>query len=144
MRKTRMTEIGLRSGALIDRLTITYTDSTGKTIIKHGGDGGSDRGSLQLLKDDTITEIDGRFGSRLDYVHFKTKNGRELSGGNPSGGLPFSSRTEKNGKPWTLDTSNGEFVIGLRGRSGVEIDSLEVISATLQPAKWEKPPQNNT
>jgi hypothetical protein len=145
MRKTRMTEIGLRSGALIDRLTITYTDSTGKKfIIKHGGDGGSDRGSLQLLKDDTLTKIDGRFGSRLDFVKFVTKNGRELSGGNPFGGLPFSSRTEKNGEPWKLDTSNKEFVMGLRGRSGVEIDSLEVISATLQPAIWEKPPQNNT
>jgi hypothetical protein len=145
MRKTRMTEIGLRSGALIDRLTITYTDSTGKkVIIKHGGNGGSDQGSLQLLKDDTITEINGRFGSRLDYVYFKTKNGRELSGGNPSGGLPFSSRPGKNGEPWTLDTSNGEFVIGFCGKSGIEIDSLEVISATLQPAQWEELPQNNT
>ena len=126
-RKMRIAEIGLRGGNRVDRLTVTYTDAADqRTTVSHGGDGGSDKGSLKLIEGETIVKVAGRSGLRLDQVTFTSSQERSLTAGVDSGGSPFGA--------W--EVPQGSFVMGFKGRSGKEIDALQVIYASLTPARW--------
>lgn len=126
-RKTRITAIGLRGGDHVDRLSVTYSDSTGRQdTLSHGGNGGADQGTLQLLEGEGLSQIAGRSGARLDRVVFATSGGRSIAAGSASGGSPFG--------PWLVP--DGAFVMGFKGRCGAEIDALQVIYASLTPARW--------
>lgn len=126
-RRMRIAEIALRGGNRVDRLTVTYVDAAGRReTVSHGGGGGSDRGSLKLTEGETLSQVAGRSGSRLDKVVLTSSGGRGLVAGDESGGSAFG--------PWVLP--QGSFVMGFKGRSGAEMDALQVIYGSLTPARW--------
>ncbi|BCH65364.1 hypothetical protein RvVAT039_25800 [Agrobacterium vitis] len=124
-RKTRVSAIGLRTGNRTDQLRTSYIDDTGQFSTKtHGGGGGSDRGTLQILEGQFITRISGRSGNRLDQVQFQISDGRGIGGGG-GGGSAFD---------WS--PPSGSFVMGFSGRSGNEVDRLQVYYGKFKPASW--------
>ncbi|ARJ64978.1 hypothetical protein WV31_04500 [Magnetospirillum sp. ME-1] len=125
-RKTRIMSIGLRSGERTDQLRTTYMDDTGQQQTKsHGGTGGSDRGTLQLLPDQFVTRVWGRSGAKLDQLNIQISDGRVIGGGGGGGG----------GYSWTPPAGN--FVLGFKGRCGAEVDGIQVVYANFKPAVWK-------
>lgn len=124
-RQTRITAIGLRTGARTDQLRTTYMDNSGQQQTKsHGGTGGSDRGTLQLLEGQFVTKVWGRSGAKLDQVNFQISDGRTIGGGGGGGGA------------YTWSTPAGSFVLGFKGRCGAEVDGIQVTYANFKPATW--------
>lgn len=125
--KTRISSIGLRTGARTDQLRTTYASDNASDETKvHGGNGGGDQGTLQLLPGQFVTKVWGRSGSRVDQLHIQITGGNQI-GGSGGGGGPYD---------WTPPA--GAFVLGFAGRSGAEIDAIKVSYAKFNPAKWNK------
>ncbi|MFN9619325.1 MAG: jacalin-like lectin [Synechococcaceae cyanobacterium] len=125
--RTRILSVGLRSGSRIDQLRTTYTSATSSEPIamNHGSrDGGSDRGTIDLIEGMFVSSISGRAGSRVDQLQISS-GGLSIAGGG-SGGSPFA--------PWS--PPDGAIVLGFRGRSGSELDQIGVVCARLLPADW--------
>jgi len=97
-------EIGLRTGDRVDQITVNG--------VAHGGNGGSDRGSITLDDDEYICKVSLRSGDRLDAVTFTTNKQRSVGGGGTGG----SSATLENIR-----------VLAIGGRSGTEVDNLSIM-----------------
>jgi hypothetical protein len=121
---TRVAAVGLRTGGLVDRLSTTYENVGGSWETRHGGGGGEDRGTLQLLPGQFITGVTGRSGGRVDHLKITISDGRTLEGGGGGGG-PFS---------WSVPS--GSFVLGFAGRSGANLDRIQVIFGAFRPSIW--------
>ncbi|MDC7225007.1 MAG: hypothetical protein PQJ60_14760, partial [Spirochaetales bacterium] len=102
--KQNIKEIGLRTGSRVDQIRING--------VEHGGDGGSDLGSISLGNDEYINRIDLRSGSEIDKVIFTTNEGHSIGGGGDGGG------------PSTLENIR---VIAIGGRSGSRVDKLNIM-----------------
>jgi len=97
-------EIGLRTGSRVDQIRINGE--------KHGGNGGTDRGSLTFDDNEYISRVRIRSGSEIDFVDFITNKERSISGGGDGG------------KSHELENIR---VIAIGGRSGSRVDKLEIL-----------------
>eukprot|EP00966_Prymnesium_polylepis_P099283 2299600-Prymnesium_polylepis.1 len=75
----RIVSICVRTGALVDRIVIEYSDGTHDA---HGGHGGEWRRPLKLQPGEYITGVCGHAGDGLDSITFTTSRGvtREFAG----------------------------------------------------------------
>jgi hypothetical protein len=124
--RTRITALKLRAGSRVDQIEITYGGDHGETVERHGGMGGSEGPTARLLEGETITEVSGRFGSRIDQLTITTSAGQKVSGGSMGGTHVFR-----------FTPPPGSFIVGFSGRSGSGLDSLVIHTASFQPAEWE-------
>jgi len=124
--RTRIGALKLRAGARIDQLEITYTGESGEKVERYGGMGGSEGPTIRLREGETITEVSGRYGSRIDQLTITTSGGQKVSGGGMGGTHVFR-----------FTPSAGSFIVGFSGRSGSGLDSLVIHTAAFQPAEWE-------
>ncbi len=90
-----LTEIVVRSGAIIDNITFVY----GKKHYSHGGNGGSAR-KFVLERDEFIVAVKGthtRFCNMdcISSLSFTTSNGRDFSVGNAGPANKFEFRAPK-------------------------------------------------
>jgi hypothetical protein len=97
-------EVGLRTGSRVDQIRIN-----GAT---HGGDGGDDRGSITLGRDEYISRVDIRCAREVDYVKFTTNAGNSVAGGG-DGGDPAAL--------WDIR------VIAIGGRCADRVDKLDIM-----------------
>lgn len=74
---TEVSSLGLRSGDLVDAIIING--------IRYGGTGGRATPEYTLAEDDYINHIDVRYGDKVDFLRFKSKQGVQLSGGGSGG-----------------------------------------------------------
>lgn len=123
-KQTCITALKLRSGSRVDQLSVTYQNIDKQWVAVHGGSGGGEGSILQLLAGQFVTKVWGRSGSRVDQVNFQITDGRTVGGGG-SGGGAFS---------WA--PPDGNFVMGFQGRSGSELDCIQVWYAHFNPANW--------
>jgi len=113
---TRVSEITIRSGSLIDNIRVSYV-YRGQTFTKsHGGNGGSAR-TLRLDSNEYITEFGGRSGSYVDSIYIKTNTGRLMRWGGAGGENSFRFKASRENP-----------IVGFWGRSGSLIDAIGVIS----------------
>lgn len=126
--QTRISALQMRSGARIDKLSVTYQNSTGTWTAEHGGDGGGLGNKLTLMAGQFVTRISGRSGARVDHLTFTITNGSTLDGGGNGGG-PFD---------WSVP--GGSFLLGFSGRSAAELDRIQFVYGSFAPATWVAPP----
>lgn len=110
------TTVALRSGARVDRMSLTLA---GGTTLTHGGTGGT-ASSLTLGSDEYVTsaylcqgQTDGH--SRIFYARFTTNLGRALAGGTTTSDCV------------TRTAPSGWQIAGFHGRSGDEVDKIGFI-----------------
>ena len=114
-----ITEIVIRSGAIIDGIGASFSDGT---TSFYGGDGGGLH-RLVLKSGECITEVTVVYGKLVTGLTFTTNTGRTLSRGGPGsillGGLNSSVVTLK---------APGRFyaLVGLSGRFGKYLDAIQV------------------
>lgn len=108
----RLYAIGIRSGTLIDAITVWYLNADGTiyTSGKSGGNGGSYYVQY-FAADEYIYQVNGRSGQSLDQLTFYT-NHKSFSYGGTGGG------------PFSVAVPSGYQVFGFFGRSGTVIDQL--------------------
>lgn len=116
----RIQTVRMRTGSRVDQLSVTYNDGT----RTHGGGGGSERETLQLLDGQFVIRLNGRSGARVDQLHVTITDNRSTGGGGDGGGA------------FDWDVPPGAFVLGFRGRSGAELDAVGVTYAHFNPASW--------
>jgi hypothetical protein len=124
--RTRISALKLRAGSRVDQLEVTYAGETGEKVEHHGGMGGSEGATTRLREGEVITEVSGRFGSRIDQLTITTSRGQKVSGGGMGGTHVFR-----------FTPPPGSFIVGFSGRSGSGLDSLVIHTAAFQPAEWE-------
>jgi hypothetical protein len=118
-RRLRLVEVGLRTGSRVDQIRLRYAgDGEPLAAEVHGGDGGSDRGSLQLGPGVNLRRIEGLSGTRVDR--------QRIGGGGDAGDRPID---------WTVP--EGSVVLGFSGRSGRELDALRAVVARFGPLIWQ-------
>ncbi|WP_437973996.1 jacalin-like lectin [Sorangium sp. So ce295] len=107
----QLVQVKIRSGRRIDSIQGVWTTPAGSRVTgeSHGTGGGSLQ-SFTLEPGEYITRIDGRAGSRVDQLKFRTSKGRVHGPYGGSGGTPF--------------TISNVQVGGFFGRSGEELDSI--------------------
>jgi hypothetical protein len=123
--QSSIANVQLRSGGYVDALIVTYQTNKGSQQFKHGGDGGNLSALLTLLPGQFVTRIFGRSGEYVDNLTVQLSDGRTVGGGGGGGG------------PYDWSVPSGSFVLGFSGRSGGYLDQIQVIYATLAPAKWQ-------
>ncbi|MCX4029274.1 hypothetical protein H0A36_07305 [Endozoicomonas sp. SM1973] len=101
--KQAVRELGLRTGSRVDQIRING--------VAHGGNGGSDQGSITLGFDEYINKLRIRSGAEVDYVQFFTNLDRQIGGGGDGGG------------PSELENIR---VLSIGGRSGSRVDKLNI------------------
>ena len=101
--KSIIQEIGLRTGSRVDQIRINGE--------AHGGNGGSDQGSITLSDDEYINKINVRSGSEVDYVEFSTNLNNTIGGGGSGGSQTLLEDIR---------------VIAIGGRSGSRVDKLNI------------------
>lgn len=109
---SRIYAMAIRSGALIDRITIWYMTSNGTIYV--GGDRGGNGGGYYLqffAADEYIYYVAGRSGLYLDHLTMYTNRKWFSYGGN--GGSPFAASV-----PY------GYQILGIFGGSGIYIDRI--------------------
>jgi len=109
---SRIYAIAIRSGAVIDRLTIWYITETGTIYL--GLDNGGNGGSYYLhyfSYDEYIYYVFGRSGGYVDHLSFYTNKKSFSYGG--SGGSPFA-----------VGVSNNNQILGFYGASGTLLDRI--------------------
>jgi hypothetical protein len=74
---TLVNEIGLRTGNVVDQIRVS-----GKVW---GRDGGDDRGSITLEKDEYVSKVELRACKALDYINLTTNKGRTFGAGGDGG-----------------------------------------------------------
>ena len=94
-RSKRVVSVAVRTGDLVDRIELHYSDGT---YFACGGNGGKWRRPLHLNPGEYLVRVDGRKGDFLDAVRFTTNLGttREFVG-RLGGGLPFTMPAIPNG-----------------------------------------------
>jgi hypothetical protein len=110
----------IRSGSVIDSITLIYLDgSNGLALVKHGGDGGPTETKLGLKPNEFITEISGRTGAFVDSLTIETNLGARVGAGG-SGGGPVE------GYELPPDTDRPQEVIAFFGASRTVIDRIGI------------------
>ncbi|HZD88785.1 MAG TPA: jacalin-like lectin [Pseudolabrys sp.] len=122
--QTRISAIQLRSGKRIDKLITTYANTSTSWTTEHGGNGGGLSNKLNLKYGNVVLNVDGRSGSRVDHLTFKTSNGDVLDGGGDGGGA------------FSFALPGGSFLLGFAGRSGSELDQIQFVYGNFLPARW--------
>jgi hypothetical protein len=122
--QTHVTGLQLRSGARIDKLIVTYQNTSASWTVEHGGNGGDLGNKVTLMLGQYVTAISGRSGSRVDHLTLTTSNGDRVDGGR-DGGSPF-----------TESIPSGAILIGFAGRSGSELDQIQFVYGKLDKADW--------
>ena len=136
-RRRRLVRIGLRSQARVDQIRLRYRqDSGGFNPVEdweevHGGEGGSDRGTVELADGVVIRRIEAKTGTRVDKLLLTTSDGQRLGGGGEKGNRPLD---------WAPPA--GTVVLGFSGRSQAELDSLRPVIARFDPLSWEPVAEN--
>lgn len=111
----RLMSITLAGGAVIDSIQCRWQlpNGTIKEGERHGGSGGSLYPPIVLAKDEVITQVSGRCGTRVDSLTFTT-NYRKYG---PYGG--------GGGSDFVLTPVTG-WVVGFSGRSGGVLDAIGI------------------
>lgn len=136
-RRRRLVKVGMRCGNRVDQIRLHYqqepTESPDATIKeKHGAmsdKGGYDKGEIELASGVSIQRIEAKTGvpgGRVDRLWLTTSDGQRIGGGGNAG------NTELDWRP-----APGEVLLGFRGWSGSELDSLCAVIATFGPLRWE-------
>jgi hypothetical protein len=121
----------------VDQIRLHYqqepTESPDATIKeKHGAmndKGGYEKGEIELASGVSIQRIEAKTGvpgGRVDRLWLTTSDGQRIGGGGNAG------NTELDWRP-----APGEVLLGFRGWSGSELDSLCAVIATFGPLRWE-------
>jgi hypothetical protein len=113
----RVARVTIRSGAYVDSVQITHERPDGSlvTFDHHGGFGGGEQ-NLDLLANEHIVRVNGRFGAYIDHITILTNFGRFITGGGGGGAVDFS-----------FDAPAGFEIEGFIGRSGIYVDAIGVI-----------------
>lgn len=111
-------ELAMRAGSRIDRVKVTYSNDS---VVYHGGEGGSFK-SIALSETHTLQkmEVCKAYTSKYDattvhYIKFTLSDGTTLAGGTRSNSCV------------TLKSDQGYPIVGFRGGSGAELDSIGII-----------------
>ena len=118
---TRVTEVRIRSGEMIDAIQMVYETISGSSMDAglHGGSGGR-LNYFRLDADEYITGISGRCGDLIDSLRIHTnKKTSPLFGG--SGG----------NRDYQILVPGGTEAVGFTGRSGQRLDAVGLIYAPL-------------
>ena len=130
--RTRLERVGLRAGGRIDQIRLTYRHESGplgateQRKEKHGQEGGSDLGEMQLGPGVGIERIEAKTGTRVDRLTLTTTDGQSLGGGGDRGNRTLL---------W--ERAANEVVLGFSGRAGSELDALRAVVAVFGPLNWE-------
>jgi hypothetical protein len=127
---TRIIEVQIFSGKVLDAIQITYQLQDGRTMTgaRHGGSGGQ-AAVFRLDSDEYITGISGRYGQYLDSLSIQTnKRTSPVYGG--SGGT----------QSYRIDVPYRNQAIGFIGRSGQYVDAMGLLYS---PISWLQTTQAN-
>lgn len=102
---TVVRELGLKTAKYVDQIRIN-----GK---RYGENGGTDRGSITLGKDEYINKVEYRYGWYVDWISFCTNQGRCIGGGGSGG--PSQGKLEN------------IRVIAIGGKTGWYVDKLDIM-----------------
>lgn len=141
-RRRRLVAVGLRCGSRVDQLRLHYqqepSGSPDADIIEKHGDrndnNGNDKGKIELAEGGSIQRIEARTGvpsGRVDQLWLTASDGQRIGGGGNAGNTPLDWRP-----------AAGQVLLGFRGRSGSELDSLCAVIATFGPLRWEPWPED--
>lgn len=123
---TKISEIKMYSGNLVERLEVTYTASGMEPVTHYHGNDTKGRVNKLTMPDNVfIKSIKGRSGARVDKLEITASNGNEISGGG-SGGSEFT---------FNLPSENS-ILLGFTGRSGSTLDQIRAVYATFHNAQW--------
>jgi len=126
---TRISQIVMHGGALVDKIEVTYTSDTGTTTVSHGGGGGSPSSPFNLQASETIVQISGTANNIVCQLAFKTNYDQYFVWPpKPEGASAFP----------TWNKGSNEIMIGFQGRSGEYLDQLQPLICTFKDAVWEK------
>ncbi|MCT0200486.1 hypothetical protein KQ313_12455 [Synechococcus sp. CS-1325] len=132
-RRQRLVKVGLRAGGRVDQIRLSYKQSAGLLAeqekeweAQFGGDGGSDKGSVELADGVSIERINAKTGTRVDQLRLTTSDGQTTGGGGNAGDRKLD---------WTRPTNS--VVLGFEGRSKAELDALQAVIAEFGPLRWE-------
>ncbi|MFZ6183800.1 jacalin-like lectin [Nannocystis pusilla] len=126
-KRTRITQITMRMGDRVDKLTTAYLDQNGETKKEHGGTGGKEDRSIRVEAGQFVVRVTGKYNKKMDKMTFFLSNGQSVTAGGTSGDKEFD-----------LAPPSGNFVLGFRGRSGSEYDAIQLVYAHFNPAKWSR------
>jgi hypothetical protein len=118
---SRIIEVRIRSGEMVDSVQMVYGLIDGSTVVGplHGGSGGG-LNSFRLDADEYIIGLSGRYGRNLDSLRIITnKRTSQIYGGR--GG----------NNDLRIDVPSGYLVIGFAGRSGVYVDAIGLTYAPI-------------
>jgi hypothetical protein len=133
-RRRRLVQVGLRAGNRIDQIRLRYhQEPMGEADEwideRHGGEGGSNLGDIELASGVGLTRIKAHTGipnGRVDALWLFSGDGQGIGGGGKKGNTPLE---------WHPDPN--QVVLGFSGRSAAELDSLWAVIATFDPLAWE-------
>ncbi|KAG5175625.1 Jacalin-like lectin domain-containing protein [Tribonema minus] len=107
----RIAQIGVRSGAWIDRIYVTYTNGNPERFFYYGQESGTDRGPFTLADGEYINKVEGGYGDCIDWLTFHTNRGQVYGPhGNTAGGTHFTTPTKE--------------IVGFEVTSGSRLDSI--------------------
>lgn len=113
---SKVIEVKVRSGSLIDAVQIVYESRNGRhELPKHGGDGGQ-LNVFPLDQNEYITGLSGRFGSQVDSIRIHTNLQTSPVYGGAGGVAEYHYYAPENTE-----------IIGFYGRSGSLIDAIGVV-----------------
>jgi hypothetical protein len=122
-----VTQLSMRGGSYIDRLSTTYHSESGAQSYNQGGGGGTASPLLTLQSGERIVGIKGTYGSCIYSLEFKTSFDKSLKWSlNPKAAPKFFT--------WTATESTA--LIGFSGRSDNLLESLGLIIGHFGPARW--------
>jgi len=118
---SRIVEVRIRSGEMVDSVQVVYGLINGRTVLgpQHGGSGGG-LNSFRLDIDEHIIGLAGRYGRNLDSLRIITNKRTSQTFGGRGGTSDFR-----------IDVPSGYLVIGFAGRSGVYVDAIGLTYAPL-------------
>jgi hypothetical protein len=132
-RRQRLVKVGLRAGGRVDQIRLSYKQSADLLVeqdkeleVQFGGRGGRDKGSIELAKGVNIERIKAKTGTRIDQLWITSSDGQIIGGGGDQGDDELD---------WTRPTNS--VVLGFKGRSEAELDSLQAVIAEFGPLRWE-------
>jgi len=132
VRRRRLVRVGIRAQARVDQIRLVYREDSETTAGEqeweevHGGNGGSDRGILELGDGVSISRIEAKTGRRVDCLRITSSDGQSISGGGDAGNRPLN---------WSPPAQS--VVLGFNGRSKAELDALVPVVAEFGPMRWE-------
>eukprot|EP00930_Biecheleria_cincta_P055499 TRINITY_DN4181_c0_g1_i1.p1 TRINITY_DN4181_c0_g1~~TRINITY_DN4181_c0_g1_i1.p1 ORF type:complete len:606 (+),score=73.73 TRINITY_DN4181_c0_g1_i1:55-1872(+) len=125
---SRLVEIEVRAGALVDQLKFRYSDGTANVCGHHGG---SEQRPFCLREGEFLTAIHCHQGDSLDAIQFVTSSRRTSPWyGNPYGGAPTYFEAAPRMQIWSVERSHHRCgrIHGLVERP-LSLDELAAMSA---------------